>query len=203
MKKQVGKIIIVAILGILVLELGLYVFFHKKSSTQSFEEMEQASFPVVRVEGSGGSYSDLYGFTDEMETSSIRNTITPLNEERELMLSVYTYGHTIDEVGYQIRSLDGEHLIDDVKLETAKTGETISIPLKLTNLLEENTEYTLIISLNAEQETLRYFNRIIYGKDMHVRDMLDYVLNFSESTFDKKAAEDTVLKSSSPMLPSI
>ena len=53
MKKQVGKIIIVAILGILVLELGLYVFFHKKSSTQSFEEMEQASFPVVRVEGSG------------------------------------------------------------------------------------------------------------------------------------------------------
>ena len=193
MKKQVGKIIIVAILGILVLELGLYVFFHKKSSTQSFEEMEQASFPVVRVEGSGGSYSDLYGFTDEMETSSIRNTITPLNEERELMLSVYTYGHTIDEVGYQIRSLDGEHLIDDVKLETAKTGETISIPLKLTNLLEENTEYTLIISLNAEQETLRYFNRIIYGKDMHVRDMLDYVLNFSESTFDKKAAEDTVV----------
>lgn len=193
MKKQVGKIIIVAILGILVLELGLYVFFHKKSSTQSFEEMEQASFPVVRVEGSGGSYSDLYGFTDEMETSSIRNTITPLNEERELMLSVYTYGHTIDEVGYQIRSLDGEHLIDDVKLETAKTGETISIPLKLTNLLEENTEYTLIISLNVEQETLRYFNRIIYGKDMHVRDMLDYVLNFSESTFDKKAAEDTVV----------
>lgn len=193
MKRQVIKIIIVAILGILVLELGIYVFFHKKSSTQSFEEMAQASFPVVRVEGSGGSYSDLYGFTDQMETRSVRNTITPLNEERELMLSIYTYGHTIDEVGYQIRSLDGEHLIDDVKVETAKTGETISIPLKLTNLLEENTEYTLIVSLNTEQETLRYFNRIIYGKDMHVRDMLDYVLDFSESTFDKKAAEDTVV----------
>ncbi len=187
------KIIIVAILGILVVELAVFVFFQKKASTQSFESMAQASFPVVRVEGSGGSYSDLYGFTDQMETRSIRNTITPLNENRELMLSIYTYGNTIDEVGYQIRSLDGEHLIDDVKVETAKAGETISIPLKLTNLLEENTEYTLIVSLKTEQQTLRYFNRIIYGKDMHVRDMLDYVLNFSASTFDKQAAEKTVV----------
>lgn len=193
MKKQVMKIIIVAILGILVVELGIYVLFHKKPTIQSFEEMVQASFPVVRVEGSGGSYSDLYGFTDQMDVRSVRNTITPLNENRELMLSIYTYGNTIDEVGYQIRSLDGEHLIDDVTMETAKAGETISIPLKLTNLLEENTEYTLVVSLKTGQETLRYFNRIIYGKDMHVRDTLDYVLNFSQSTFDKNAARNTVV----------
>lgn len=62
----------------------------------------------------------------------------------------------------------GEHLIDDVKLETAKTGETISIPLKLTNLLEENTEYTLISSSRLNRTLLWFYFFMPFSLNMSI-----------------------------------
>ena len=55
--------------------------------------------------------NELYGYTEKMDAAYMRDTITPIGEDRLLPVTVKTYQTAVDKISYEIRSLDAKRLI--------------------------------------------------------------------------------------------
>lgn len=195
MKKKVLKFVLIALAGIALLELGVYLVIHWPKQTNDVAVMESTRYPAVRITGAGGGYSELQPFSAEMQAASMRNSITPLDGTRAVNVAINTYENEIDGMKYEIRSLDGSRLIDSVEVDNLpkENVESITVPLTLTNLLEEGSEYALVIKMETGEKVLYYYGRVVYGSDLHVQELLEYVQNFSSATFDKSTTNKTIV----------
>ena len=77
---------------------------------------------------------------------------------------------------------------------TGNMGECIEAVLNIKNLLEEDTEYMLKINVTTEKKTASYYTRIVLGDGLYLDDKLDYVLHFSEVTYDSEAIKEIIPK---------
>ena len=103
--------------------------------------MPQASLPVVYFMDQNVTLNELHGYVQEMNLTSMRDSIVPVNQERKLHLKIMTYGTKVDAIRYEIRSIDGSRLVakNDVKEFMASSDEVKAV-LQLQNVLEENKE---------------------------------------------------------------
>lgn len=155
--------------------------------------MESATLPVIYMMAGRERINCLYGYMDNMDAASMRDTITPLGENRKLTVQVDTYGNHITSISYEIRSLDQTRLIERTELSDWKTRSSyIEATLEIENLIEKGEEYTMVLHLTTEaHEMVNYYTRIMEGAE-HIAEKLDYVLDFSKRTFDKTEAEELV-----------
>ena len=119
----------------------------------------------------------------------MRDTITPIGEDRLLPVTVKTYQTAVDKISYEIRSLDAKRLIAnaDVTSYTENKG-MISMELPIQNLLEENEEYLLVIQLESGDRMIYYYTRIIESQNSYVSECIDFVRQFNDTTFDSEKA---------------
>lgn len=103
-----------------------------------------------------------------------------------------TYGRGIDNIAFEVRSLDGERLVESTLVEEYETREDeISFSITLKDLIENDTEYMLVFLVTPENSApIRYYSRIILSESLHIREKLDYIMDFHERTFDKDAAAE-------------
>lgn len=162
--------------------------------------MESATLPVLYMMLSGERINCLHGYVDTMNAATMRDTITPLGEGRNLTLQIDTYGNTITELSYEIRSLDQKRLIEKTKVTNWSVQPTyVEATLNIENLIEAGEEYTLVLHVaTEEQKTINYYTRIIEGAK-NVSEKLEFVIDFSERTFDDTKSQELVkyLESSS------
>ena len=70
---------------------------------------------------------------------------------------------------------------------TGNMGERIEAVLNIKNLLEDNTEYMMKITVSTEKKTAAYYTRIVLGDGLNLDDKLNYVIHFSNVTYDEEA----------------
>ncbi len=87
----------------------------------------------------------------------------------------------------------GSQSVNDANT-TGNMGERVEAVLNIKNLLEEDTEYMLKISVSTEKKTASYYTRIVLGDGLYLDDKLDYVLHFSEVTYDSEAIKEIIPK---------
>lgn len=192
MSKIIKRILILG--GIfLVAAITFIILFWKKTPEQTvtYGVMENATLPVVTLEAEGVAVNTLYGYLGEMEASYLQESLTPLAENRELPVQIETYGRRILGIRYEIRSLDGEELIEDIALEQwEQQDDKVRAVLPIQDIIREGREYGLKLTLTTDQHaSVDYYTRIVRDSSLHTRDMLDYVTDFHASTFQKAAAE--------------
>jgi len=152
-------------------------------------EMADASLPVLSIYSDNIEMNELHGYTEKMDAAFMRDTITPIPSDRILPVKISTYFRNIDEISYEIRSLDGERLVADAEIaEFEQIRGQIRVELKIQNLLEELQEYLLIICLESEGENIYYYTRIMDAKGCHVPETLAFVQEFHNTTFEKENA---------------
>ena len=152
-------------------------------------EMKEASLPVLSLYSNGTEINELYGYTSKMDAAFMRDTITPISEERILPIKINTYGRKIDEISYEIRSLDGNRLVADAKVEEFQEERGhIQTEFRIQNLLEKAKEYLFVICLKSDTEEIYYYTRIMEPKDCYVSESIAFVQEFHDSTFQKEAA---------------
>lgn len=188
------NIILKVVVCILTFFAALFVISATMNSgnTDMTAEMREASFPLIFMEKNGQRYNCLHGYAEEMNGSFQRDSITPLEADRHLSFVVEKFGAVIQEITFEVRSVDGERLVESTKVEEYEDeGTVISANIILKDLLEENTEYNLIILLKTDLgQTIRYYTRIIEGEGYSIVDKVDFALRFSESTFNDGATMD-------------
>ena len=149
-------------------------------------EMPKATLPVVSVVAKDYVINTMYGYTEKREESYTKENITPIERDRQLTISINEYGNDIETVSYEVRSTDGERLIErsDVTI-LEKNGEETRFTLQLKDLTEENKEYAFVTILGLEdQRKVYYYTRFIEQEEFHLKEKLDFILDFHNTTFD-------------------
>ncbi len=190
MKKSIIK---GAVLGI-VFFIALFVInrIMNQGNMDMTAQMSGASFPMVYMGMGDIRYNALYGYSSEMDSAYMRDNITILDENRQTNLYIETYGEAVNSVSYEVRSIDGERLIENAQMtELTQEGTEISGKIVLKDLIEQNKEYSLIILVQkGDGSIIRYYTRVLWGKDTATYEKLSYALDFHERTFDKEAAKE-------------
>ncbi|MGN0376411.1 MAG: hypothetical protein ACI4ED_02130 [Suilimivivens sp.] len=190
MKKYIIKWIII----IIVFFVALFVISNimNKGNTDMTVQMAEASFPVVTMQYNGRALNELHGYAETMEVNYMRESITPLAEGRKISMVVDCYGREITGIDFEVRSIDGQRLIENTKVQEFTVEEDkITAAFGLKDLIENDKEYMLVLILTtAEGQEIRYYTRVVYSEDYYTSEKLDYVLDFSEKTFDKEKAKE-------------
>lgn len=191
------KTILKGIILVLVFVAGIYILtqFKGKENTDQTTTMAQATFPTISLTSYEENINELHGYIDEMEANYMRDTITPLGEDRSLPITINNYGAEIKKLSYEVRSLDTERLVEETEVTDFKNNnDAISTTLNIKNLLEDNKEYILKIMVSTNKvDNICYYTRIIKNDNLNVKEKLDFTKEFNKKTFDKNQAEDLVI----------
>lgn len=153
-------------------------------------EIAPASLPLMTMGTDDISYNQLHGYTQEMDVAFQRDTITVLGENRNTQFAVDTFGRNVTSIRIEVRSTDGSRLIEDTPITDYRREEQIlKGEFALKDLIEKNTEYslTVVLELDEEQEVY-YYTRAIWGDSFYTAEKLSFVKDFHEKLYDKEAA---------------
>lgn len=163
-----------------------------KGNTDMTMEMSEASYPMVSVWYAGEEINAMHGYAGAMEVSHMRQNLTPLSSGRKMNLRIDPYDETITDIAFEVRTVDGVRLIEDTQItEFEEADGRINIPVSIKDLIETNKEYMFVLILTMENgQEIRYYTRIIYAEGYYAGEKLEYVIDFSEKTFNKEAAKE-------------
>ena len=192
MKKTLTKILILG--AIFMAAVGAIWLFSREEEPEEvvYSAMEQATLPVVSF-GFEGQWINLQrGYTGSMDVAYIRDGITPLPANRKMTILVETYGTEVLDLGFEVRTVDGERLIERAGgLSFSQEGTALTSTFSFSDLLEQGKDYLLAVRIKTEKfETISYYTRVRYYEGMPTAQMLAFAKEFSEKTFDDDASSD-------------
>lgn len=190
MKKAIIKGILLGV--IFMAALTLISAIMNQGNTDMTTEMSEATYPVVSMLTEGHRVNSLHGYAESMDSAHLRDTIQPVGSDRKIDVRLNTYGTCIERIAFEVRSINGERLVESTEVEEYEQNDTaIDFSITLKDLIELETEYMLVFMITPEEcTTVRYYTRIVLSDSMHVREKLDYIEDFHERTFDKEAATE-------------
>lgn len=168
----------------------LFGYYTNQNGVNLTTEMQAASYPVISVYHEDYLVAELHGYREKMDMTTMRDSVVPLQSDRAVSMEINTFGRQIDQISYEIRSMDGERLIADRVCENySLNGDIIRLDLVMENLLEESEEYQLLFLLQSADDTIRYYTCLMQKPDEHLDDYLEFVNQFHEATMNKEDAD--------------
>ena len=155
-------------------------------------EMAPATLPVITMESGGVACNELHGNTVEMDVAYQKDTVTILGADRQADFTVDTYGREVTGISMEVRSIDGSRLIENGEVTGWKTeGKSVSVTLALKDLIDTNTQYSLTLILELEEEQkVYYYTTILWNDDLHIAEILEFATDFHGKLYDKEAAKE-------------
>lgn len=162
-----------------------------KGNTELTADLAAPTLPLVYMNVEGMDVNCLHGYMEKMKESTLRDTLTPIGEDRSVSLRIEKYGMGIAGMSFEVRSIDGERLVEATDVYNyIDDGNQVTATFTIKDLIETGVEHMLVILLENENgQTLRYYTRIIRADGYPVKEHLEFVKDFHEKTFDKEAAK--------------
>ncbi len=166
--------------------------FLNRGNTDMTTEMNKATLPIVYMNVNDEYINPLHGYCTEMEGNYLRGPITPLMANRSVSFRADLYDAVIAKVSYEVRPVDMSRLIEDTEVsDFTYDGDVIYATAVLKDLIEDDTEYMLIIKLTTSGgDVIRYYARVINRAELYLSEKMDFVRDFSEKTMNKKDADE-------------
>ncbi|MBQ3517004.1 MAG: hypothetical protein IJA29_07240, partial [Lachnospiraceae bacterium] len=191
--KKTIKTVVVTVTFFLML--FLFSVLLNRDNTGMTMEMAEATYPTVSIQNNARLINRMQGYAKPMDTSYMRESITPLEKGRSLSVYIEKYGREITGLAYEVRSIDGERLIESTELTNyVEKKDYITTSFSLKDLIETNQEYTLIILLSTDSgEVIRYYTRIIQAYDYKASEKLAFAFDFSNKTFAESPENEELI----------
>lgn len=143
-----------------------------QGNTDMTTEMGEATFPVVAMSAAGYRVNNLHGYAESMDCAYLRDTLQPVESDRKISVMLDTYDREIEQIGFEVRSLDGERLVESTEVEDfVQEGSTIRFDITLKDLIEYDKEYMLVFLVTLKGGTpIRYYTRIVLSESMHIQE---------------------------------
>lgn len=164
-------------------------------------DMADATLPIVYMEDSEGTLmNELHGYVSSMDTDNIEDSVAPVPEDGNLPVQIDNYGVKIKGISFEIRSKDGSSLVQKTTVGTlTEEKDSVNAGLKIENLLQDNTEYLLIMNVRLSGKTVHYYTRIQKQGTTHVSDCIKFAGSFHKLTMSKNS-ESELIKYMEPSL---
>ena len=184
--KKVAALVIF-IVTVLLLDLIL-----NRDNVEVTTEMSKATLPVISNVVEGYKVYNMQGYRAKREEAFTKDSITPVTENREITFAIDDYGTKVEGISYEVRSADGERLIErgEVK-QLNKTEEEAGFTIQLKDLIYQNEEYVFvtILTLNGGEKAY-YYARFIENEEYFTKEKLDYVHYFHNITLGSGKSEE-------------
>ena len=155
-----------------------------KSQTDMTTSLAEATLPVVSFSYQGSTVNELFGYVNEMVDTNMRGNITPVGDDRMLHIVVDTDGVEVSELQYEIRSMDGTRLVvKNTTKDFSRSGNQLKADVELENILQDNEEYALKLTLQGKKQPIYYYTRVIKEKGLDADKYLNFALDFHSHTF--------------------
>lgn len=151
-------------------------------------DLSQPTLPRISFTVQGKNVNALAGHVDEMDITAMRDTITPMEENGTLQMTVDADGNEIQEIHYEVYSLDGA---DIYKKGEVKDLSDTTIQLDLNGALAEDvSEAVPKVILKVDKKDVYFYTRIERPDDLAVGECLNFAEDIHTKTFDKKNASE-------------
>lgn len=163
-----------------------------RGNTDMTVQMAPATLPMVYAQRDGALINPMRGYLRNMEESTIRDSITPLEEGRRLSYVVERMGVEIKRLSFELRSVDGSRLVESTEItDIERKGDYLYANFGLKDLIDDHREYCLVFIIDDEDgRSIRYYTRVILAQDYHIDEELSFVRDFHDKLFDKEAAAE-------------
>ncbi len=191
--RKTGRYVAVPLIAFFV---GLILFSRvlNQGITDPTMEMSPASLPVVYMVYDGERINEMHAYTTEMDATSMRDTVTPVQAGESLPVSIDTYGNEITSITYEVRSLDTSHLVQESEAENLSVEEdVVTADLPIQNLLTEKEEYLLILKVTGSGDPWYFYTRIVEENTSYIEESVAVVRDFHEMTMDESREDELVI----------
>lgn len=177
MKKRIKEIGILAVVFVI----AVFVFsrFTNKQNAEMTADIGNATLPQISFSYNGFGLNPLVGYKDEMDVTTMRDTITPVVNGTSIM-DIESHGNEISEVKYSLYTLDGEEKLSESSIE--KIAEEVMLTFDK-ELLDD--ERMLVVDVVMGDETIHYYTRVADSADCNILECLEYVFDFHENALGK------------------
>jgi len=184
MKKVLIHVLTLAV--VFVLAVFGFSRFLNKGITETTEMMANATFPLVYMTNGGSRLNCLHGYNSEMDVTAMRDTLTPLEDNRTLHIEIQPYQNKINNITYEIISSDGTKSLEKTKVNKIEEKDSyVKATLQMQDSLLINTEYILKLQVTAGSKDIYYYTRVIYEDGLHTKAYLDFANGFYERCLNK------------------
>lgn len=161
-------------------------------STDNKTDMETASSPSMAMIIDDTEVNRMYAYADEMDVNFVRDSLTPLDTDRTLEVSITPNGRKIDSLVYEVTSLDGESVIENDKIRnfTEEEDGRLTVRFTLSQPVLMNQEYALCFTLNTEDGNWNYYTRLLQRAGLSTEKYIEFVNSFYTKTFSQDDSDD-------------
>lgn len=154
--------------------------------------MGEATLPVLYTEWDGERCNEIHGYVEPMDGSYMKDSLLGIPNDHHVGFAIAKYNARIQDIAYEVRSLDQSRLIEDGELAPyEEDGGYLYLGLDLKDLLEQGEKYLLILKLSTdEHEEIYYYSQISYLGEDHVQECVNFARLFHEASFRKDTNQE-------------
>lgn len=155
--------------------------------------LQDTTFPLVYLKIGKYTINTMHGYSSELDSGNVRESITPLDTSRIFTVKISENGTKIKKLDYELRDISNNKIIESDTLTAFDTdGNFKTIKIKLDESIDTSKEYGLQITLTTNlSKKIHFYTRIkYYESDFFLKEKLDFVKNFHKATFDNGKSLD-------------
>lgn len=195
-KKMIFRTILLLLFFIGAVTIAFWLSHRKPAEITTVLEKTRATLPVIDMKVDDSYINLMHGYTEDMVDRYMRDTVTPLPQNRRLPLRIQEGGDKVQAIRFEIRSLDTTQLVENTELDSASwttSGEDgnrqIDVTLPIQNLLEKDKEYQLQVILKTSSgKEVTYYTRIVLSDSLKTGDMINFIQSFHDKTMNTAKA---------------
>lgn len=161
--------------GIFLVSLLFFQILLNREETGEEIAMDDATLPLVEIQAYDRTMGQLHGYRNQMDACYMRDALIPLDGKRQMEISIDTKGYEIEDVSYEVRSLDTQRKIADTPVKEWDQQDLLwTKKIQIENLVDEGEEYLFILILHGEEEDLYYYTRIMIPEEEYAKKCLEF-----------------------------
>ena len=112
------KVIIRIIVLLLIFGASMFVVAKllNRDTPDTTGQMGEATLPLVYMNWEGTQLNCLHGYAKKMDVTTMRDALTPINDNRELTIQIQPYDNKITGVSFEVITADGETSMENTKV---------------------------------------------------------------------------------------
>lgn len=170
-------VIVLGIIGV------MYWSYSSQEEPLEYIELGEPTLPrIVSIE-SNYAVNELLPYVQEMDILTMRDAISPLTPQGNLVLEIQDYGAEISQFTYTVYSLDGSKVL---KEEILTQWDDNVITLNLSNVVTTVEESLMEIVLTlADGTKTYYYTRVMTYNSCYLEQNLSFIEQMHEDIFEK------------------
>ncbi|MBO7600896.1 MAG: hypothetical protein J6S95_07095 [Lachnospiraceae bacterium] len=180
MKRTILKI--VASFFVFIVTMILSGYFMNKGNVNTTKNMDMAALPVVYMNVGGNTVNELHGYTMDMDVALLRDSITPLDDNRGASFRVVKHSCVIKSVNVKLRTIEGSRLIESIDITDYEENDfALTASVNFKGLIDEYKEYCMEIYITTGTGVeVMYHTRVTNAPLYCAREKLAFVLDFHD-----------------------